>query len=218
MKIPDKISMTLQRTALLLLCAWTMAACLGMPGTTPCDNGTGCPVGYECSPDGCIQPDVCGNGKLEAGEQCDDGNLAAGDGCTSSCQSEICGNGIADPGEECDCGDGSAAPADASCEGRENSTLGGYCRADCRLHCGDGEVAEAEACDTAAPITQSCLELRYDFGQLACSASCDAFVATDCGLWGWEPMVSPTSQSLFSVWGSGPDNVFAVGDYGTVLH
>jgi cysteine-rich repeat protein len=31
---------------------------------------------------------VCGNGKLEAGEQCDDGNLVDGDGCSSTCKYE----------------------------------------------------------------------------------------------------------------------------------
>jgi fibro-slime domain-containing protein len=30
----------------------------------------------------------CGNGNLEAGEQCDDGNLIDGDGCSSTCQIE----------------------------------------------------------------------------------------------------------------------------------
>ena len=33
-------------------------------------------------------PPVCGNGLVEAGEQCDDGNTVAGDGCDASCQSE----------------------------------------------------------------------------------------------------------------------------------
>ena len=31
---------------------------------------------------------VCGNGSLEAGEQCDDGNTLDGDGCSSSCRTE----------------------------------------------------------------------------------------------------------------------------------
>jgi cysteine-rich repeat protein len=31
---------------------------------------------------------VCGNGKVESGEQCDDGNLVAGDGCSPTCQAE----------------------------------------------------------------------------------------------------------------------------------
>lgn len=31
---------------------------------------------------------VCGNGTVEAGEQCDDGNALAGDGCSATCQTE----------------------------------------------------------------------------------------------------------------------------------
>jgi len=31
---------------------------------------------------------VCGNGVLEAGEECDDGNLISGDGCSSTCKIE----------------------------------------------------------------------------------------------------------------------------------
>jgi TonB family protein len=32
---------------------------------------------------------VCGNGKLEAGERCDDGNTRDGDGCSSTCMKEV---------------------------------------------------------------------------------------------------------------------------------
>jgi TonB family protein len=32
---------------------------------------------------------VCGNGSVEAGEQCDDGNTADGDGCSSTCRIEV---------------------------------------------------------------------------------------------------------------------------------
>jgi TonB family protein len=32
---------------------------------------------------------VCGNGSLEAGEQCDDGNTTGGDGCSASCRIEV---------------------------------------------------------------------------------------------------------------------------------
>jgi TonB family protein len=31
---------------------------------------------------------VCGNGAIEAGEQCDDGNTVAGDDCSSHCRTE----------------------------------------------------------------------------------------------------------------------------------
>jgi len=35
-----------------------------------------------------VAADVCGNGFVEAGEQCDDTNTAGGDGCSPTCQSE----------------------------------------------------------------------------------------------------------------------------------
>ena len=47
---------------------------------------------------------MCGNGIVEAGEQCDDGNQANGDGCGDGCFLEQCGNGIVEAGEQCDDG------------------------------------------------------------------------------------------------------------------
>ena len=47
-----------------------------------CDIAT-----YTCK-GGTILP-VCGDGKVDAGEQCDDGNLISGDGCTSTCENEV---------------------------------------------------------------------------------------------------------------------------------
>jgi cysteine-rich repeat protein len=44
--------------------------------------------GLVCS-DGSPLPAVCGNGALEAGEECDDGNLVDGDGCSASCSLEV---------------------------------------------------------------------------------------------------------------------------------
>jgi cysteine-rich repeat protein len=45
---------------------------------------------------------VCGNGSVEAGEECDDGNDDDADGCTYACT--ICGNGIVTLPEQCDDG------------------------------------------------------------------------------------------------------------------
>lgn len=47
---------------------------------------------------------VCGNGLLEAGEQCDDGNRVNDDSCTNICRNPRCGDGILQSGEECDDG------------------------------------------------------------------------------------------------------------------
>lgn len=46
---------------------------------------------------------VCGNGVVEAPEECDDGGELSGDGCDENCRLE-CGNRRPDPGEECDDG------------------------------------------------------------------------------------------------------------------
>jgi cysteine-rich repeat protein len=57
---------------------------------------------------GCPAPDaVCGNGLVEAQEQCDDGNGVDDDGCESTCRPSpriACGNGIREAQEGCDDG------------------------------------------------------------------------------------------------------------------
>ncbi len=61
-------------------------------------------------------PIVCGDGLLEAPEQCDDSNLIDGDGCESTCTltfvppTSTCGNGIIEGAEQCD--DGNAVEGD----------------------------------------------------------------------------------------------------------
>jgi cysteine-rich repeat protein len=47
--------------------------------------------------------DTCGNGILDATEQCDDGNNTDGDGCSATCQT-VCGDGKLLGKEECDDG------------------------------------------------------------------------------------------------------------------
>src|SRR5207253_74408 len=34
----------------------------------------------------------------------------------------------------------------------------------------------------------------------------------------WVSVASPTTQPLYAVWGAAPNDVWAVGEYGTVLH
>ncbi len=76
-------------------------------------------------------PPVCGNGKKEAGEQCDDRNSSPCDGCDNQCQVPGCGNGRVECGEECDDG---------------NRTNGDGCDANCykpRFKC------DVQCCDGA---------------------------------------------------------------------
>lgn len=76
-------------------------ACTNVCRNAVCGDGivrTGveqCDDGNTTSGDGCtagcvLEPPVCGNGRVEAGESCDDGNTANGDSCPSTCQIGPC--------------------------------------------------------------------------------------------------------------------------------
>src|SRR3989338_5233095 len=80
-----------------------------------------------------IPEPVCGNGRQEGDEQCDDGNTVNIDACSSACQSARCGDWLLQQGEQCD--DGNQNNADA-------------CSNSCRVaHCGDAIVQAGEECD-----------------------------------------------------------------------
>jgi len=150
-------------------------------------NGDGCSSTYQvennftCSgtPSHCVAkpppppPPVCGNGKVESGEACDDGNTTNGDGCSSTCGIETgytcngspsvchlvntakCGNGIVETGESCDDG---------------NTTNGDGCSSNCAVEtgyvctgsptsyctpistCGNGKIEAGEQCDDGNTI------------------------------------------------------------------
>lgn len=56
-----------------------------------------------------VSPIFCGDGILQAPEECDDGNVLNGDGCSTACKIEIptgpvCGDGILQAPEQCDDG------------------------------------------------------------------------------------------------------------------
>lgn len=130
---------------------------------------------------------TCGNGTLEAPEQCDDGNRANEDGCNAVCMLD-CGNRWVEPmsGEQCDdgnrrdgdgcsalcavedapptCGDG-AIDADEACDDA-NLIAGDGCAPDCRDECGDDQMQLGEACEdgNADPFD-----------------GCDAYCIPECG-------------------------------------
>jgi cysteine-rich repeat protein len=114
---------------------------------------------------------VCGNGKVETGEACDDGNTVDTDGCSNACterasDAPVCGNGKVETGEACD--DGNTVDTDACTTG---------CKA---AECGDGFVqANVEACDDGNTVntdtcTATCAVARCGDGiVLAGVESCD---------------------------------------------
>jgi cysteine-rich repeat protein len=107
---------------------------------------------------------VCGNGVIEAGEECDDTNVLNGDGCSLYCRIELCGDGLVGQGEECDagnyfggyncssrctvvrCGDGFVDWPE-QCDDNNTVDFDG-CNSECNLeYCGDGIVQPGEECD-----------------------------------------------------------------------
>jgi cysteine-rich repeat protein len=59
--------------------------CSYQPITNPINNDGCCPPNANANNDNDCTPH-CGNGVVEAGEQCDDGNTNNNDGCTNSCR------------------------------------------------------------------------------------------------------------------------------------
>jgi cysteine-rich repeat protein len=134
--------------------------------------GEQCDDGNRVSGDGCSSTcklEVCGNGIVDPGEQCD----AAGDSatCDSDCTIATCGDLHVNlrAGEQCD--DGGATSR---------------CDADCTFpRCGDGQLNPAAGEELDPPSSPSMvvpvndLTCRYDF-----SAINQLFCAGTCGTWG----------------------------------
>jgi len=148
---------------------------------------------------------VCGNGVIEAEEQCDGANLneqtcvtKGFDGgtltCTADCKFDTsgctdapadCGNGVVDVGEQCD----GANLNEQTCEtqGFDGGTLS--CTAICQFDttgctkigpdCGNGEIDGDEQCDGTNLNEQSCETQGFDGGTLGCTATCQ-FDTTGC--------------------------------------
>lgn len=106
-------------------------------------------VGVACAPE---NKPVCGNGKLEGTEQCDDGNTVGGDACSSQCTvpAPVCGNGRKEAGEACD--DGNAVAGDgceANCTATPDSGMTAKCGNGVREGtelCDDGDADDANGC------------------------------------------------------------------------
>jgi cysteine-rich repeat protein len=75
---------------------------------------------------------VCGNGTVEAGEDCDDGNTDNGDCCSATCVFEPNGSSCADA---------------TVCDGAETCDGAGVCQTGTPLACDDGDACTQDSCD-----------------------------------------------------------------------
>ena len=138
------------------------------PGTLLCNGNCD---GFDTTGCGGGLVPVCGDGIVDAGEQCDDGvanSDVLADACRTDCTYPYCGDGVVDTGEACDeginnddngdcttqcayggCGNGVVDAGEECDDGPDNSDVQpDACRTTCvYYYCGDGVVDAVEVCD-----------------------------------------------------------------------
>ncbi|WP_375743903.1 DUF4215 domain-containing protein [Corallococcus interemptor] len=138
----------------------------GVDAGTEADAGTDAGMEADAGVDAGTEADagtgVCGDGRVDGTESCDDSNTASGDGCSASCAVEpgwqcpasggacgtVCGDAILAGDEQCD--DGNSVGNDgcgASCHlepGYKCPVAGQRC---VTTTCGDGAAEGTEQCD-----------------------------------------------------------------------
>lgn len=130
----------------------------GTVAITSSYNNIPASAGLECTTGGIIP--VCGNSKVELGEQCDDGNIISGDGCSATCQTEggcggncgggYCGDGTINSGEQCDDGAKNGTGQSQCTNSCQNTTCGG---------CGGNSVYEIVPKDPTVDVGKG---LQFD--------------------------------------------------------
>jgi cysteine-rich repeat protein len=144
----------------------------------------------------------CGNGVIEAPEECDDANSDEEDGCTRACRIARCGDGVVRRGVE-DCDDGNTLPDDG-------------CSADC-LDCSDPNARATFLGDNGHCYAWFDERRGYSTGEGACDnlshgmlASFESRTEQDMALAGldftaasaWIGLSDRTDEDLFR-WASG---------------
>lgn len=179
-----------------------------VPGGEDC-NSLGFDLGFlHCTPECVIDRSdcsTCGDGMITGPESCDGENLGDKDcgiagfhdgvlACNANCFGfdesgcTNCGNGTVDPGEDCEADDIPQQCGDLP--GLTAGTLG--CNDDCTYDtsgctgCGNGMIEAGEECDgnNFPPSSDSCADLGFEQGELACvSGTCviDTSGCSTCG-------------------------------------
>jgi hypothetical protein len=206
----------------LASCKVSEADCSGRCGDLT-KNGTEVCDGLDFGGTTCVDYQSPGYGKYYSG------HLTCENQCTSIVPhcTEWCGDGARNGTEKCDPGHQGVSPdlGGANCQAFKfyggplacAQSCNGFDTSGCRGYCGDGTINGLEDCDGLEQGSATCLEhTGAAGGSPSCTASCTRSYAT-CFYPGWRAQSSPTFENLNAVAGLAPNNVWAVGDHGTVL-
>ncbi len=152
-----------------------------------CENEDGSDCTYYSDTCEISNPGCCGDGTLDANEECDDGNTDSADGCSSICLNEgsryvdaVCGDGTVDHADEDggeDCDDGNTENDD----GCSSQCLyeGSVSINDVDSTCGNGTVPEdGEDCEgTLGDDSDGCSDWCLNLGTTQC-----VWVCSDTGV------------------------------------
>jgi cysteine-rich repeat protein len=149
------------------------------PGTNEqCDP----PMPGFCSPTCQKLAPVCGDGIVEAGEQCDDGAKNGTDGiCTTMCtfQPAVCGDGIIEAGEACDPPNWDPSTKTGTCN-TTKCCLAGTCQFGTFDQNPVCQTCEQTVYPVGNPARAKCAATVESSGQVAGAFGCDSFTsATD---------------------------------------
>jgi hypothetical protein len=179
--------------------------CVGDPGTS-CEDDDDCDLNDVCEstcnndlPNGCHDCALpgCGDGTLDAGEECDQGSANGADKpCTNTCFNAECGDGKACTNTACTSGPGGGPEA---CDDGNQSDVDA-CKSDCSANvCGDGV-------QKATPPEELCDDGNNADGD-GCSSGCcpevagvvgdvDAkFEALDCNSAAMSPLIDEIAET-----------------------
>jgi cysteine-rich repeat protein len=151
-------------------------------GAANCGASCTCAAGYGPDPAnrGFCAPVVCGDGRREGLEACDDGNVSDGDGCSGTCLVEAgytCFFFVVADVCTATCGDGIRAATEVCDDG--NLIDGDGCDSNCTVtSCGNGILAGAEECEDGNAVDgdgcdSNCMATACGNGILTAGEACD---------------------------------------------
>jgi cysteine-rich repeat protein len=138
-------------------------------GTNVPEAGTGPDTGrVDFRPDAGGSP-VCGNGKIESGETCDDGNAKSDDGCSAACAVESAFDGDTCPGKTLTLAPSTGGLLHATASGTTKGAFNHYGSA-----CGGGSGADVVYTFTPASSGKAVIKLTAAFSAIVSArSSCD---------------------------------------------